>query len=249
MILYAIYMASTGTVSPNILEALFAQTLVRADRVLTVAVRAANTVAVDAALVDIDAIVVGSVRVTGWTNAVIPASSVLAGLALAALVRSLLTFVYVDAILTRRVQGVTRSADHSGRASARFVNIEFILRRFLPIDDFSRTCKNPEYSHTSACSCCKDSAFSGTRLCPRTCRWSRARSRAGSLARYQASTISAWSSWSSPSLLTCVAAESVYAEYDRNDKSPGCFYIDNQIHSRVCLKCIRHRPRKSPSRR
>lgn len=117
----AIYIASAGTVPPDVLEALFAQTLVRADGVLAMAVRTADAVTVDAALVDVDAIVVvGSNRVAGRANAVVPASPVLAGLTLAAFVRSLLTLVHVDAVFTRRVQGVARSADHSGRASAEF---------------------------------------------------------------------------------------------------------------------------------
>lgn len=110
-------MASTGTVSPDVLVALIAQTLVRADGVFTAAIRAADTVAVDAALVDVDAIVVGSGRVAGRTNAVVPAAPVLAGLTLATLVRSLLTFVHVYAELARRVHGVAWPADHSGRAS------------------------------------------------------------------------------------------------------------------------------------
>jgi len=116
-------MASTRTVAPNVLEAFFTQTSVRANGVLAATIRAADTIAVDAALIDVDAVVVGSVRVTGRTNTMVSASPVFAGLALATLVDSLSTFVHVDAKLARRVQGVARPADHSGRASVKFVII------------------------------------------------------------------------------------------------------------------------------
>lgn len=115
------HLAGTGS-SRSVLEALRAQTLVGANGVLAAAVQSANvTATVNATLIDVNAIVVGSGRVARRTDTVIPALPILAGLALAALVRSLPTFVYIDAILSGRgIQSVTGPADHPRRASVKF---------------------------------------------------------------------------------------------------------------------------------
>lgn len=118
--------------SSSIFEALRAEALVGANGVLAAAVQSADVIAINATLVDVNAIVVRPGRVTGRTDAVISALPILAGLTLAALVRPLLTLVYVDTILSGRgIQSVTRSADHSGRAS---VNVfSHITRVIIPI--------------------------------------------------------------------------------------------------------------------
>jgi len=117
------YLAGTGC-SSSVFESLSAQTPIGANGVLAAAVQSANITTVNATLIDVNAVVVRSNRMTRWTDAMIPALSVLASLALAALVRSLLTFVYVDAVLSRcGVQGITGPADHSGRASVKFPRV------------------------------------------------------------------------------------------------------------------------------
>lgn len=71
----------------------------------------------------------------------IPALSILAGLALAAFVRSLSAFIYVDAVLSGRgVQSVTGPTDYLGHASIRSQSIDAHLprpgagiRRFLAL--------------------------------------------------------------------------------------------------------------------
>lgn len=110
--------------SSSIFEALRAKALVGANGVLAATVHSADVTAVNATLVDVNAVVVRPGRVTGRTDAMISALPILAGLALAALVRSLPTLVYVDTILSGcGIQSVTGSADHSGRASVTFFHI------------------------------------------------------------------------------------------------------------------------------
>lgn len=119
-------LAGTGR-SSSVLEAIPAQALVGANSVLAAAVQSANTTAVNAALVDVDAIVVRPNRMTGRTDAVIAALPILAGLALAALVRSLPTLVDVDAVLSGGIHRVTGQADHYGRASIRSQSVDALL--------------------------------------------------------------------------------------------------------------------------
>lgn len=95
------HLTDTGG-SSNIFEALRAQALVGANGVFTATVQSADITTIDATLVDVNAVVVRPGRVTGWTDAMVPALSVLAGLTLATLVRALPTFVYVDAVLSGR---------------------------------------------------------------------------------------------------------------------------------------------------
>jgi len=114
----------TGTHVPSyVLESLVAHASVRAGGVLAATVGAADAVTVNAALVDVDAVVAGPGRVAGRADAVIPTLPVLAGLTLAALVDALAALVHVDAVLPRHgVQGVAGPADYSGRrAPATFV--------------------------------------------------------------------------------------------------------------------------------
>lgn len=121
------HLADTGG-SPNVFETLPAQALVGADAVLAAAVQSADVTTVDAAFVDVNAVVVRSGRVTGRADAVVSTLPVLAGLALAAFVRSLSTLVYVDAVLPGHgVQSVTGPADHPGRASVKFLRIQSLL--------------------------------------------------------------------------------------------------------------------------
>lgn len=85
------------------------------------AVQSADTVTVNATLVDVHAIVVGPVRVSGRTETVVSALPILADLALGALVCTVAAFVHVDAVMPGYgIQGVTGSADQPGRAPATF---------------------------------------------------------------------------------------------------------------------------------
>jgi len=113
----------TGAHIPsNVLESLVAHASVRTGGVLATAVRATDAVTVNAALVDVDAVIAGPDRVAGRADAMISALPVLAGLTLAALVAALAALVHVDAVLPRHgVQGVAGPADYPGRcAPARF---------------------------------------------------------------------------------------------------------------------------------
>lgn len=111
--LYGITHLAGTSGSSNVFEALRAQALVGANGVLAATVQSADATTVNAALIDVNAVIVGPGRVSRRTDAVIPALPILAGLTLVALVRSLPTFVYVNAILSGRgVQSVTGSADH-----------------------------------------------------------------------------------------------------------------------------------------
>lgn len=117
------YLADSGG-SSNIFEALRTKALVGANGVLAAVVRSADVTAINTTLVDVNAVVVRSGRVTGRTDAMISTLPILAGLALAALMRPLLTLVYVDAVLSGRgVQCVTGPADHSRCASVKFFHI------------------------------------------------------------------------------------------------------------------------------
>lgn len=110
--------------SPNVFQALRAQALVRTNGILAAAVQSADVTTINATLVNVNAVVVRSGRVAGRTDAMVSALSILASLALAALMRSLPTLVYVDAILSGRgVQSVTGPADHPGRASVKFLRV------------------------------------------------------------------------------------------------------------------------------
>jgi len=114
----------TGTHVPSyVLESLVAHASVRAGGVLAAAVRAADAVTVNAALVDVDAVIAGPGRVAGRADAMISTLPVLAGLTLATLVDALAALVHVDAVLPRHeVQGVAGPADYPGRcAPARFI--------------------------------------------------------------------------------------------------------------------------------
>lgn len=125
-----VYIVTGACRASDILKALVAQTFVRSSGIFAAAVRSTNRerTRVHATLVDVDAIIVEPDREASRANAVIPALPVLANLVLAALVRALLTLVYVDAVLTGWVQGVTGSTNHSGHASVRSHGVDAFLR-------------------------------------------------------------------------------------------------------------------------
>lgn len=111
-------LASAATA--DILETLIAQAFVRAHGVLAAATLSADNVTVNAALVYVDAVVVGTVYVSRRTETLVAALPILAGLPFGAFVGALATLVHVNAILSGyRIQSVTRTADHFRHASIR----------------------------------------------------------------------------------------------------------------------------------